>query len=73
VGANEEVQSKLRRRRLTILLPLTVTGVVFLLDLGDKSGPHHGQIRLALSASVFVATVGAWLSPLWEHRVCWRR
>jgi uncharacterized membrane protein len=56
----QKILANPRTRAVVALLPLTIALIVVMAGSGDKSGPHHGNIRLALE---WVAMVG--VQMLW--------
>jgi threonine/homoserine efflux transporter RhtA len=64
VSAEEKAQSDHNRRYFIASVAMTMAGVALALDLFDKTGPHHGEIRLALAALAFVGSVMVWISVL---------
>ena len=70
MAAPEIVQANPRKRAVLALAPLTIVMIVVMLSAGDKAGPYHGKIRLALTTAAFVGLGIAWFVALRATKTC---
>ena len=64
MDAPKNVQPNRRKQVVIALTPLMTVLAVLLVNMGDKTGPYHGKVRLAAFAGVFLGAVIVMISML---------